>query len=76
MDSGGKPSTAQMVVLATSSALTAFFYAIYRNKAMTVTRLKVRLHRSFGLFPVVNVIISSAGSQKNFHRAGLERFTV
>lgn len=53
MDSGGKPSTAQIVVLATSSALTAFFYAIYRNKAKTVTRLKVRLHASFGLFPAV-----------------------
>uniref|UniRef100_H3D4F1 RING-type E3 ubiquitin transferase n=1 Tax=Tetraodon nigroviridis TaxID=99883 RepID=H3D4F1_TETNG len=40
MDSGGKPSTSQMVVLATSSALAAFFYSIYRSKAMTVTRLK------------------------------------
>ncbi|XP_047467941.1 mitochondrial ubiquitin ligase activator of NFKB 1 [Mugil cephalus] len=40
MDSSGKPSTAQIVVLATSSALTAIFYSIYRNRATTVTRLR------------------------------------
>lgn len=40
MDSGGKPSTAQMVVLATSSALTALFYSIYKSRATTVARLK------------------------------------
>ncbi|XP_067449236.1 mitochondrial ubiquitin ligase activator of NFKB 1 [Thunnus thynnus] len=40
MDSGGKPSTAQIVVLATSSALTAVFYTIYRSRATTVARLK------------------------------------
>lgn len=40
MDSGGKPSTAQVVVLATSSALTAIFYSIYRSRATTVARLK------------------------------------
>lgn len=42
MDSSGKPSTAQIVVLATSSALTAFFYSIYRSRATIVARLKVR----------------------------------
>ncbi|XP_023117199.2 mitochondrial ubiquitin ligase activator of NFKB 1 [Amphiprion ocellaris] len=40
MDSSGKPSTAQVVVLATSSALTAIFYSIYRSRATTVARLK------------------------------------
>ncbi|XP_030624990.1 mitochondrial ubiquitin ligase activator of NFKB 1 [Chanos chanos] len=40
MESSGRPSTAQMVLLATSSALTAVFYAIYKKKAGTVTRLK------------------------------------
>ncbi|XP_029013155.1 mitochondrial ubiquitin ligase activator of NFKB 1 [Betta splendens] len=40
MDSSGKPSTAQIVVLATSSALTAIFYSIYRNRSTTVARLK------------------------------------
>lgn len=41
MDTSGKPSTAQIVVLATSSALTALFYSIYKNRATTVARLKV-----------------------------------
>ncbi|KAM9750845.1 mitochondrial ubiquitin ligase activator of NFKB 1 isoform 1-T6 [Menidia menidia] len=40
MESGGKPSTAQIVVLATSSALTAIFYSIYRSRAKTVASLK------------------------------------
>ncbi|KAF3697273.1 Mitochondrial ubiquitin ligase activator of NFKB 1 [Channa argus] len=40
MDSSGKPSTAQIVVLATSSALTAIFYSIYKSRATTVARLK------------------------------------
>ncbi|KAM4610040.1 mitochondrial ubiquitin ligase activator of NFKB 1 [Polymixia lowei] len=40
MDSSGKPSTAQVVVLATSSALTAVFYSIYKRRATTVARLK------------------------------------
>lgn len=47
MDSGGKPSTAQIVVLATSSALTAVFYAIYKSRASTVASLKVS-HNSAG----------------------------
>lgn len=41
MDSGGKPSTAHIVVLATSSALTAIFYSIYKSRATVVARLKV-----------------------------------
>lgn len=41
MDSGGKPSVTQIVVLATSSALTAVFYAVYRSRATAVARLKV-----------------------------------
>ncbi|XP_024149592.1 mitochondrial ubiquitin ligase activator of NFKB 1 [Oryzias melastigma] len=40
MDSSGKPSTAQIVVLATSSALTAIFYSIYRNRAKAVASLQ------------------------------------
>ncbi|XP_072223119.1 mitochondrial ubiquitin ligase activator of NFKB 1 [Leuresthes tenuis] len=40
MESSGKPSTAQVMVLATSSALTAIFYSIYRNRAKTVASLK------------------------------------
>ncbi|XP_068197255.1 mitochondrial ubiquitin ligase activator of NFKB 1 [Antennarius striatus] len=40
MDSGWKPSTAQMVLLATSSALTAIFYSKYKSRARTVARLK------------------------------------
>uniref|UniRef100_A0A1A8MW10 RING-type E3 ubiquitin transferase n=1 Tax=Nothobranchius pienaari TaxID=704102 RepID=A0A1A8MW10_9TELE len=40
MEPSGKPSTVQIVVLATSSALTAIFYSIYRNRSKTVTRLK------------------------------------
>ncbi|XP_011475858.1 mitochondrial ubiquitin ligase activator of NFKB 1 isoform X1 [Oryzias latipes] len=40
MDSSGKPSTAQIVVLATSSALTAIFYSIYKNRAKTVSSLQ------------------------------------
>ncbi|KAM6928976.1 mitochondrial ubiquitin ligase activator of NFKB 1 isoform 1-T5 [Lycodopsis pacificus] len=40
MDSSGKPSTVQIVVLATSSALTAVFYSIYKSRATTVARLK------------------------------------
>ena len=41
MDSNGKPSTVQVVLLAGSSALTAFFYSVYRKRATTVARLKV-----------------------------------
>ncbi|XP_029283541.1 mitochondrial ubiquitin ligase activator of NFKB 1 [Cottoperca gobio] len=40
MDSGGKPSAAQMLLLASSSALTAVFYSVYRSRTATVARLK------------------------------------
>ncbi|KAM6925467.1 mitochondrial ubiquitin ligase activator of NFKB 1 [Xenentodon cancila] len=40
MESSGKPSTAQIVVLATSSALTAIFYSIYRSRTKIVASLK------------------------------------
>ncbi|XP_076840675.1 mitochondrial ubiquitin ligase activator of NFKB 1 [Brachyhypopomus gauderio] len=40
MDLSGRPSTGQIVLLATSSALTAVFYSIYRRKAGHVARLK------------------------------------
>ncbi|CAB1336603.1 unnamed protein product, partial [Coregonus sp. 'balchen'] len=40
MDSSGKPSTAQFLLLATSSALTAVFYSVYRRRTTTVARLK------------------------------------
>nr|XP_006641948.1 PREDICTED: mitochondrial ubiquitin ligase activator of NFKB 1 [Lepisosteus oculatus] len=40
MEHSGRPSTAQIVLLATSSALTAVFYSMYRRKAGTACRLK------------------------------------
>lgn len=40
MDPSGKPSAAQIVVLATSSALTALFYSVYKSKATAAARLK------------------------------------
>ncbi|CAB1330013.1 unnamed protein product [Coregonus sp. 'balchen'] len=40
MDSSGKPSTAQVLLLTTSSALTAVFYSVYRRRTTTVARLK------------------------------------
>lgn len=40
MDPAGKPSTGQVLLLATSSALTALFYSVYKTRATTVARLK------------------------------------
>lgn len=40
MEANGKPSTAQILLLATSSALTAVLYSIYKRKAGHVSRLK------------------------------------
>ncbi|XP_033825605.1 mitochondrial ubiquitin ligase activator of NFKB 1 [Periophthalmus magnuspinnatus] len=40
MDLSSHTSTAQLVVLATSSALTALFYSIYKNRVTTANRLK------------------------------------
>lgn len=41
MDSNGKPSTSQILLLATSSALTALLYSVYRKKASSAARLRV-----------------------------------
>lgn len=87
MDSGGKPSTAQIVVLATSSALTAVFYAIYRSRASTVSSLKVS-HNSPGLlrhallkcevcsvwiyFLLWSEMLIPAGSEESLHQPGFE----
>uniref|UniRef100_A0A8C2H581 RING-type E3 ubiquitin transferase n=1 Tax=Cyprinus carpio TaxID=7962 RepID=A0A8C2H581_CYPCA len=40
METSGKPSTAQIVLLATSSALTAVLYTIYKKKSSHVARLR------------------------------------
>nr|XP_056721317.1 mitochondrial ubiquitin ligase activator of NFKB 1 [Euleptes europaea] len=40
MDAGGRPSTGQVILLATSSAVTAILYAIYRQKSKVVHSLK------------------------------------
>ncbi|CAI5782695.1 mitochondrial ubiquitin ligase activator of NFKB 1 isoform X1 [Podarcis raffonei] len=40
MDAAGRPSTGQVILLATSSAVTAILYAIYRQKSKIVYSLK------------------------------------
>ncbi|XP_044308290.1 mitochondrial ubiquitin ligase activator of NFKB 1 [Varanus komodoensis] len=40
MDAAGRPSTGQVILLATSSAVTAILYAIYRHKSKVVHSLK------------------------------------
>ncbi|KAM4643879.1 mitochondrial ubiquitin ligase activator of NFKB 1 isoform 1-T2 [Discoglossus pictus] len=40
MDNAGRPSVGQVVLLATSSAVTALFYSIYRQKSCTAQTLK------------------------------------
>ncbi|XP_066493407.1 mitochondrial ubiquitin ligase activator of NFKB 1 [Tiliqua scincoides] len=40
MDAAGRPSTGQVLLLATSSAITAVLYAIYRQKSKVVNSLK------------------------------------
>ncbi|XP_028596359.2 mitochondrial ubiquitin ligase activator of NFKB 1 isoform X1 [Podarcis muralis] len=40
MDAAGRPSTGQVILLATSSAVTAILYAIYRQKSKIVHSLK------------------------------------
>ncbi|XP_053136555.1 mitochondrial ubiquitin ligase activator of NFKB 1 [Hemicordylus capensis] len=40
MDAAGRPSTGQVILLATSSAVTAILYAIYRQKSKAVHSLK------------------------------------
>lgn len=49
MDSNGKPSTGQILLLATSSALTALLYSVYRKKASSAARLRVS-KKSIGLY--------------------------
>ncbi|XP_005293045.2 mitochondrial ubiquitin ligase activator of NFKB 1 [Chrysemys picta bellii] len=40
MESGGRPSTGQLILLATSSAVTAILYSIYRQKSKVAHSLK------------------------------------
>lgn len=40
MENSARPSTTQIILLATSSAFTAFFYSVYRKKSGTACRLK------------------------------------
>nr|XP_005988767.1 PREDICTED: mitochondrial ubiquitin ligase activator of NFKB 1 isoform X2 [Latimeria chalumnae] len=40
MESGGRPSPVQFILLATSSAITAFLYHIYRRKSVASQKLK------------------------------------
>ncbi|XP_063001372.1 mitochondrial ubiquitin ligase activator of NFKB 1 isoform X2 [Elgaria multicarinata webbii] len=40
MDAAGRPSTGQVILLATSSAVTAILYAVYRHKSKVVHSLK------------------------------------
>lgn len=41
MESGGRPSLGQFLLLGTSSVVTAFLYSVYRQKAQVVRELKV-----------------------------------
>lgn len=41
MDSGGRPSLGQFILLGTSSVVTAFLYSVYRQKAQVSRELKV-----------------------------------
>lgn len=41
MDSGGRPSLVQVILLGTSSVVTAFLYSVYRQKARVAQELKV-----------------------------------
>lgn len=41
MESGGRPSLGQFILLGTSSVVTAFLYSVYRQKAQVVRELKV-----------------------------------
>lgn len=43
MDSSGIPSTGQILLLATSSALSALLYSVYRKKASIAARLSVSM---------------------------------
>lgn len=41
MESGGRPSLGQFILLGTSSVVTAFLYSVYRQKAQVAQELKV-----------------------------------
>ncbi|XP_051515658.1 mitochondrial ubiquitin ligase activator of NFKB 1-like isoform X2 [Myxocyprinus asiaticus] len=58
MEASGRPSTAQTVLLATSSALTAVLYTIYKRKASHVTRL--REAKKLPLNPDLQTILAKA----------------
>ncbi|XP_059383059.1 mitochondrial ubiquitin ligase activator of NFKB 1-like [Carassius carassius] len=58
METSGKPSTAQIVLLATSSALTAVLYTIYKKKSIHVARL--REAKRMPLNPDLKVILDEA----------------
>lgn len=58
MEASGKPSTAQIVLLATSSALTAVLYTIYKRKSSHVARL--REAKKMSLNPELKTILSEA----------------
>ncbi|XP_077074842.1 mitochondrial ubiquitin ligase activator of NFKB 1 [Siphateles boraxobius] len=58
MDASGRPSTAQIVLLATSSALTAVLYTIYKKKSSHVARL--REAKMMSLNPDLKTILNEA----------------
>ncbi|TRY71329.1 hypothetical protein DNTS_016569, partial [Danionella cerebrum] len=62
MESSGKPSTAQIVFLATSSALTAVFYSIYKRKSSHVSKL--REARKMTINPELKTILRVVRSVK------------
>lgn len=41
MDNGGRPSLVQVILLGTSSVVTAFLFSVYRQKARVAQELKV-----------------------------------
>lgn len=41
MESGGRPSLGQFILLGTSSVVTAFLFSVYRQKAQVAQELKV-----------------------------------
>ncbi|XP_073731606.1 mitochondrial ubiquitin ligase activator of NFKB 1 [Misgurnus anguillicaudatus] len=58
MEANGRPSTTQVVLLATSSALTALLYSIYKRKSSHVVRL--REAKKMSLNPDLKTILSEA----------------
>ncbi|XP_056588505.1 mitochondrial ubiquitin ligase activator of NFKB 1 [Triplophysa dalaica] len=58
MEANGRPSTTQIMMLATSSALTAILYTIYRRKSNHVVRL--REAKKMSLNPDLKTILNEA----------------